>query len=286
MNLNNDAMDPTAEFEAQRAQLLRLATRILGDPAEAEDIVQAAWLRLDRSGAERIENLPAWLTTVVGRLCLDRLRTRHDIPTEDVPAPGSAPDPVDDVTLAESVGIALQVVLDRLPPRERVAFVLHDSFGFEFTVIAAVLGSSPAAARKLASRARARLAQPASADTLDDWEIVDAFLAAARGGDFERLIRLLAPDADVRADDAAVHLGTPARIDGRRQVAEFFNGAARAAFPMMVGDRPGAAWIHRGETKVVFDFTIRGGAITRITFRAATDVLAGAARRSGPDRRD
>ena len=193
----------------------------------------------------------------------------------------SAPDPADDVVLADTVGVALQVVLDRLSPQERVAFVLHDSFGFEFPTIAAVLDTTPVAARKLASRARAKVRQPTPEDQLADWEVVDAFMAAARNGDFSRLVQLLAPDAAVTADDAAVLAGTPKRIDGRRQVASFFNGAAHAALPVFIGERPAAAWFHRGEAKVLFDFTVVDGAIRHITFRAEPDVLAHVSRRDG-----
>ena len=133
------------------------------------------------------------------------------------------------MALADTVGVALQVVLDRLTPAERVAFVLHDSFGFDFATIAAMLDTTPAAARKLASRARAKVAQPAPEDALADWEVVDAFLAAARGGDLDRLLDLLAPDVVVTGDAAAVAMGTPERIAGRQDVAAFFDGAAKAA---------------------------------------------------------
>ena len=286
-----DAVDQTERFEAERPRLLRLATRVLGDHAEAEDVVQQAWLRLHRSDA-KIESLPAWLTTVTTRLCLDRLRARTPVPVDDLEtveaaAPdGAGNDPADDIALADTVGLALTVVLDRLSPRERVAFVLHDSFGFEFPTIATVLDTTPAAARKLASRARAKVAQPRAEDRLADWEVVDAFMAAAKQGDFERLLRLLAPDATVGADDEAALLGTPQRIEGRDQVATFFNGSAQAAFPVLVGETPASAWIHRGEVKVVFDFTVVDGLVRAITFRAAPDVLAATVRREGDRPRD
>jgi hypothetical protein len=177
------------------------------------------------------------------------------------------------------------VVLDRLSPRERVAFVLHDTFGFEFAMIAELLGTSPAAARQLASRARAKVAQPAAQDRLADHEVVDAFLTAARGGDLARLLELLAPEVVVSGDEAAVALGTPRRIEGRGEVAAFFDGAAAAALPVFVGERPGAAWFDRGTPRVVFDFTVQEGRVSRIEFRAAPDVLAALARRRGADRR-
>jgi RNA polymerase sigma factor (sigma-70 family) len=283
-------MDQTEIFEAERPRLVGIASRVLADHAEAEDVVQQAWLRLDRAvrrDETEIDNLPAWLTTVTTRLCLDRLRARTPVPVEEADLGDSlgeaAPDPADDVALADTVGIALQAVIDRLSPRERVAFVLHDSFGFEFETIAAVLDTTPVAARKLASRARAKVAQPAAEDTLADWEVVDAFMAAARGGDFERLLQLLAPDAVVGADEAAILAGTPASIEGRGEVAAFFNGSAHSALAVFVGERPGSAWFLRGEAKVVFDFDVADGQVRGITFRAAPDVLARVVRRDGAD---
>ena len=197
---------------------------------------------------------------------------------------GPATDPADEVALADTVGVALHLVLERLSPGERVAFVLHDSFGYEFSTIAAVLDTTPAAARKLASRARARIGQPAPEDHLADWQVVDAFVAAARHGDFQQLLRLLAPDAAVRADDAAVHLGTPERLDGRLAVATFFDGSASAALPVLLGDRPAAAWFHRGAARVVFDLSVADGVVERITFRAEPDVLEQVVRREGRSR--
>lgn len=277
-------MDQTDVFEAERPRLVGIASRILGDHAEAQDVVQQAWLRLHLTDAE-IESLPAWLTTVTTRLCLDRLRSRIPVPVDDLESGERADDPADDVVLADTVGLALNVVLDRLSPRERVAFVLHDSFGFEFSTIATLLDTTPAAARKLASRARAKVTQPRPEDSLTDWEMVDAFMAAARHGDFDRLLRLLAPDAVVTADDAAILAGTPRRIEGRGEVAAFFNGSAQAALPIFVGDRPGSAWFHLGEAKVIFDFTLDDGLVRAITFRATPDALSQVVRREGGRRR-
>lgn len=272
-------------FEAERPRLQRIAARILGDADGAQDVVQQAWLRLHATD-EPIDNLPGWLTTVTSRLCLDRLRARTPVPTESIQVEATEPDPADNVVLADTVGIALQVVLDRLTPAERVAFVLHDSFGVDFEMIASMLDTTPVAARKLASRARAKVHPPAPEDALADWEVVDAFMAAAREGDFTRLLDLLAPDVVVSADAAASALGTPRRLQGADEVAGFFNGAAKAAFPVFVEDRPGAAWIHRGEVKVVFDFTIESGQVRRLQFRAADDVLAGVRRREGASTRE
>ncbi|WP_082533960.1 sigma-70 family RNA polymerase sigma factor [Marmoricola sp. Leaf446] len=275
-------MDVTTQFEGERPRLVALATRVLGDRDEAEDVVQQAWLRLDRTdrAGTGIDNLAAWLTTVTTRLCLDRLRARVPVPEEELEPGETAPDPAEEVALAETVGVALQVVLDRLSPRERVAFVLHDSFGFEFGVVASVLATSETAARKLASRARAKVAQPAAEDPLADWEVVDAFMAAARGGDLARLLTLLAPGAGVTADDAAVLAGTPSRIDGREAVAAFFDGSAHAALAVHVDGRPGYAWFHRGEARVVFDFDVADGRVRGIVFRAEPGLLGRVARRT------
>lgn len=277
-------MDPTKIFEAQRPRLLGIATRVLDDHAEAEEIVQQAWLRWHRTDAD-IDNLPAWLTTVTTRLCLDRLQARTPVPHADVGMAETARDPADEVALADTVGVALQAVLDRLAPQERVAFVLHDTFGFEFSTIAAVLDTTSVAARKLASRARAKVGRPAPEDQLAGWEVVDAFVAAAREGNFSRLMQLLAPEAAVMADAAAILAGTPERIDGRREVATFFDGAAHAALSVFVGDRPAAAWFHRGKAMVLFDFTVVDGVIRQIMFRAEPQVLAQVARRDGKQRR-
>jgi RNA polymerase sigma factor (sigma-70 family) len=271
-------VEQTDQFIVEQPRLLNMATRILNDPSEAQDVVQRAWLRMHGTDAE-IDNLPAWLTTTTVRLCLDRLRQRVPTPQSEIVLAETVEDPADEVALADTVGVALQVVLDQLTPNERVAFVLHDSFGFEFPTIAAVLGTTPAAARKLASRARGKVRQSTSRERPADWRVVDAFLAAARSGDFARLIRLLAPDAAVTADATAIQAGTPRRIDGRQEVATFFNGAAAAALPAWVDERPGAAWFHGGEPRVAFDFDVRDGQVHGITFRGDPELLARTTRR-------
>ena len=282
-----NTVDQTAQFEQQRPRLLRVAGRVLGDPHEAEDIVQNAWLRMDGADSD-IENLPGWLTTVTTRLCLDRLRARIPVPEANVDTVETAPDASEDIALAETVAVALHILLDRLTPTERVAFVLHDSFGFDFPTIAEILGRTPAAARKLASRARIKIAQPATRSAnltgQADWQVVDAFLIAARNGDFTRLLELLAPNVVVQGDPTAVTLGTPDRLEGAEQVAQFFNGAAKSAFPFYIEDRPGAAWIHRGELKVVFEFTIDRGRVQRIEFRAHPKILDQVQKRQGQHR--
>jgi RNA polymerase sigma-70 factor (ECF subfamily) len=274
-------MRATEIFEAERPRLLLLATGILHDHGEAQDVVQQAWLRLDAADAD-ILSVPAWLTTVTTRLCLDRLRARLPEPHDSIEA-GTAPDPADEVALADAVGVALQVVLERLAPKERVAFVLHDTFAFDFATIAALLDTTPMAARKLASRARSKIDRPMPEAGLTDWKVVDAFMAAARQGNFESLLRLLAPEVQVRADDAAVLAGTPARIDGRQDVAGFFNGRAAAALAVSFQGRPGAAWFHRGHAEVLFDFAVVDGQVARITFRADPTALAQVVRRGSDD---
>lgn len=279
--------DQTTAFEAERPRLARIAERVLGDHAEAEDVVQNAWIRLARNETP-IDNLPGWLTTVTTRLCLDRLRSTLPEPEEDLGLglglgfglglDETVPDPADDLVLADSVGSALRVVLDRLSPSERVAFVLHDSFAVDFPTIAAILDCSPAAARKLASRARHKVTERTPddqpADRSDHVAVVDAFLHAAKGGDLEALLGLLAPDVVMAgADSGAATLGTP-RLVGREQVLGLVNGGMKTAFPAHLGDRPALAWLHRGEYKVVFDITVVGGQIQRIDLRADPEVLA------------
>lgn len=271
-------MGQTEEFTAERSRLVNLAARMLGDPHEAEDIAQLAWLRLHKNSVE-INNLPAWLTTVTVRLCLDRLKDRTPVPSEESAGPDTSSDPAEDAVLADSVAGALRRVMDRLSPKERIAFVLHESFGFEFHRIAQILETTPAAARKLASRARSKVGPADAEEQLANWEIVDAFLLAARTGLFDRLMELLAPDVVVVGDAAAVEIGTPSRIEGRTSVANFFNGAAASALPVLVAGRPGAAWFERGTARVAFDFTVENGRVTRIEFRAEPQLLSAELRR-------
>src|SRR5438309_6180139 len=207
-----DDRDFLAErFAAQGSHLRAVAYRMLGSTTEAEDALQEAWLRISRSGTEGVENIGGWLTTVVGRVCLDMLRSRRSRREEPLAEPASAPmtstdertDPERQAILADSVGLALLVVLESLTPAERVAFVLHDMFDLPFEEIAPIVGRSPVAARQLASRARRRVQGKAAdpdADLSRHRDIVDAFLAAARAGDFATLVALLDPDVVVRAD--------------------------------------------------------------------------------------
>lgn len=282
-------MELSEQFETQRPRLVRIAAGVLGDRHEAQDVVQVAWLRLASAQPEGIQSLPAWLTTVTTRLCLDRLRARIPEPVEpaydrDVAVSGSGLDPFEEVELADRVGVALHLVLEHLTPSERVAFILHDTFGVEFDTIASVLDASPAAARKLASRARAKIGTRLPDGPAADWEVVDAFLAAAKGGDFARLLHLLAPEVIVTADAEATQAGTPERLVGRDAVASMFDGGASAALPIFIDGRPAAAWFHKGAARVVFDFTVQAGRVTGIVFRAAPEVLAGVERRRGGGR--
>src|SRR5919197_1169800 len=262
-------------FEADRTHLRSVAYRMLGSLSEAEDAVQEAWLRLSRSGTGEVENLGGWMTTVVARVCLDMLRSRRsrreeafaDYAPEPVATGQAAIDPEQEALLGDSVGLALLIVLDTLPPAERVAFVLHDTFGIPFEEIAPVVGRTPEATRQLASRARRRVrgATVGSEADLDrQRDIVDAFRAATREGDLDRLLALLVPEAVVRSDAAAVRLGAAPEMRGAPAVAEFFKGRARGADRAVVGGAPGLAWAPGGETRVAFVFTLVGDRIAGI----------------------
>jgi RNA polymerase sigma factor (sigma-70 family) len=253
-----DERDWLAErFEEHRTHLRSVAYRMLGSQTEADDAVQEAWLRLSRSGASGVENLGGWLTTVVARVCLNMLRSRgsrHEKPLDAAAADSIVSneaeiDPEHEALLAESVGLALLAVLETLSPAERVAFVLHDLFDLPFDEIAPVVGRSPAAARQLASRARRRIQGAATSPDTDltrRREIVDAFLAASRGGDFDALLALLDPEVVLRADAAAVRMGASEAVRGRAAVAGTFSGRARVAKPALVDGAPGAVWASGG----------------------------------------
>ncbi len=264
----------TEGFEANRNHLRSVAYRMLGSPTEADDAVQEAWLRLNRSDASDVENLGGWLTTVVARVCLDMLRSRaarREEPVGDVPEPivshEEVIDPEHEAVLADSVGLALLVVLDTLSPAERVAFVLHDMFAVPFEEIAPIVGRSPDAARQLASRARRRVqgvAPAPDADLTRRRQIVDAFLAASRDGNFNALVAVLDPDVVLRADGAAVQSGAEEEVRGAAAVAGTFSGRARAAKPALVDGSPGLVWAPGGKPRVVFGFRIADGKIIEI----------------------
>ncbi|MFG1996027.1 sigma-70 family RNA polymerase sigma factor [Actinoplanes sp. NPDC048988] len=335
-------MDVHDHFEANRPRLRAVAHRMLGSTAEAEDAVQEAWLRLNRAGADTIDNLDAWLTTVVGRVCLDMLRSRttrrEDAYETEPPAHRPSTDPEQEAVLADSVGLALMVVLETLSPVERLAFVLHDLFAVPFDEIAPVVGRSPEAARQLASRARRRIqshtkpqptppphaapptpappratpptpapprattptsappraapstpappiamaetatpevatpvtgraslrrdaGRPASHRTAPR-DIVDAFLAASRAGDFVTLLSLLDPDVRLRVDEAGRKLGAPAEIDGSTLVAQFFSGRAATAVTALIDGTVGIAVAPGGMTRIAVRLTFEAGQIT------------------------
>ncbi|MFE0021726.1 sigma-70 family RNA polymerase sigma factor [Amycolatopsis sp. NPDC059021] len=272
----------TLRFEEHRPQLKAVAYRMLGSVAEAEDAVQEAWLKLDRADTTEVANLGGWLTTVIGRICLNMLQARKSRreepsgvrPDEAVAGPADGDDPEQEAVLADSVGLALLVVLDTLAPPERLAFVLHDLFGVPFDEIAAMVDRSPAAARQLASRARRRVrgADSAVPDPARQREIVDAFLAASRGGDFQTLLSLLAPDAVLHADAAAVKMGVP-RETGAAAVAKTFAGRAHAAKLAIVDGVAGAVWSAGGRARVLFAFTIEDDRIVAIDMLADPERL-------------
>jgi RNA polymerase sigma-70 factor (ECF subfamily) len=264
-----------AQFEASRPRLRAVASRMLGSRTEAEDAVQETWLRLRRTDPEQIENVSGLLTTVVGRVCLDRLRARRARPEQslDADAPhaltraAADDDPAGEALLAESVGAALWVVLDLLGPAERVAFVLHDVFAVPFDEVAEILGRSPDATRQLASRARRRLqggAPTADLDLVGQRHVVDAFLRAARGGDFDGLMRVLDPDVVLLPDAAAVRMGALRETRGAAAVAAALSGGARAARVAIVDGVAGLVWAPGGRTRGVIELTVRDGRIVAL----------------------
>lgn len=266
-------------FEEHRSHLTAVATRILGPGGDAEDAVQEAWLRLERTDVSAVDNLRGWLTTVVSRICLDQLRSRtarrEDLVDAHVERPAPGPTPEDDAVVAEAVGSAMQTVLDELSPPERVAFVLHDLFAVSFDEIAEMLERSPAATRQLASRARRRIRGTTPA-TAPGREVVEAFLKAARAGEFDSLLALLDPDVVCRADATSVAMGGPVPLlRGPHDVANRFNGGAQAALLTIVDGLAGAAWMYRGEARVIFDFTVVDDRIVAIDLLSDPDVLAG-----------
>jgi len=279
-------------FEEKRTHLRAVAYRMLGSPSEADDAVQEAWLRLSRSETSGVENLGGWLTTIVARVCLDMLRSRksrrEESLEESLGQPPGTPvpepivsredgiDPEHEALLADSVGLALLVVLETLSPVERLAFVLHDTFAVPFDEIAPIVGRSPAATRQLASRARRRVRGAATipdADLTRQREVVDAFLAAARGGDFEALLAVLDPDVVLRADRGGVPAGASREVRGAPAVAKrAAKGRARFAQPALVNGAVGIVVAPRGRLLLVLGFTITRGKIVEI------DVLADPAR--------
>jgi RNA polymerase sigma factor (sigma-70 family) len=277
------------QFEAYRDHLREVALRMLGSRHEADDAIQETWVRLSRSDADAVDNLGGWLTTVVARVCLDMLRSRArkpEISSDLAPEPVAATSPEEEALLADSIGLALLVILDTLEPAERLAFVLHDMFAVPFEEIAPIVGRTPIAARKLASRARRRVqSDPAVPDTAADSQrqVVAAFLAAARQGDFAGLLQLLDPEVVVRADAVAVEMasarasaGAPAlseEMHGVDAVTRVFAGGAKAARLSLVDGLAGAAVSVGGRPMAVFSFTLRDGRIAGIELLADPETL-------------
>ena len=265
-------------FEEHRTHLRAVAYRMLGSVSEADDAVQESWLRLSRSDASDIENLGGWLTTVVARVCLNMLRSRET--RREEPMSAYVPDPIvsqvgelnpdDEVLLADSVGLALLVVLETLAPAERLAFVLHDMFAVPFDEIAPMVGRSPTAARQLASRARRRVQGAAAVPDPDldrQREVVDAFFAAARDGDFDALVAVLHPDVVLRSDGGAVRPGASFVMRGAREVAESALSFARMSpfvRPALVNGAAGVVVAPHGRPFSVMGFTVRDGKIVEI----------------------
>ncbi len=279
-----------AEFEASRPRLHTVAYRMLGSLTEAEDAVQETWIRLSRSDAESIENLGGWLTTVLSRVCLGMLRSRRT--KEEEPLPPDEPDPElagpeDEAILADTMGPALLLLLETLTPSERLAFVLHDLFAVPFEDIAPIVGRSTAAARQLASRARRRVQgsdEVHAGDQRRQHELVEAFLAASRRGDFEALVTLLDPEAVLRADRAAVEEAAANRdhgapllaphVRGASAVALALSGRATAARVALIDGTPGAVWAPGGRPRAVFAFRVVGDTITEIEIVTDPAVVA------------
>ena len=288
MNDETREHDLLARRFADNGDHLRVvAYRILGSRSEADDAVQEAWLRLSRTDADDIDNLRAWLTTVVARVCLDMLRSRRSRREDSLDAPAAAPDtvagvaagpePEHEAVLGDSIGLALLVVLESLTPPERVAFVLHDLFAVPFDEIAPIVGRTPAATRKLASRGRRRVqgSRPRpGADLARQREIVTAFLAASRGGDLGALLALLDPDVVLRADAAAIASGAPAEVRGAEAVAETFAGRARAAQPAVVDGVAALVWSQHGEVRVVFDLSFVDDRIAAVELLAEPTLVS------------
>ncbi|MFG2575004.1 sigma-70 family RNA polymerase sigma factor [Streptomyces sp. NPDC048481] len=278
---------PPERFEAERPHLRAVAYRMLGSLAEAEDAVQETWLRAAAADVAAVDNLGGWLTTVVGRICLNMLRsrrTRPEVPLDDRPAepvagPGEGGDPEEEALLADSVGVALLVVLDALAPAERLAFVLHDLFAVPFDDIAPLIERTPAATRQLTARARRRVrggGTPAT-DPARRREAVDAFLAATRAGDFEALLALLHPDVVLTADRFVVPTPQPVTMSGARTVAQSAmaaTGRARFTGAALLDGRVGLVMAPQGRLRVALLFTVAPDGITGIDVVADQERLA------------
>lgn len=274
----NDEKNLAERFEADRPHLTRVAYRMLGSLPEAEDAVQESWLRLSRDGGSEVGNLTGWLTTVVARISLDMLRKRksrrEDPADADTPEPADAHGPDRERELANSVGAALLVVLEALEPAERIAFVLHDMFDLPFDQIAPIVGRTPVATRQLASRARRRVQGAPKEEARAQRAVVDAFLLAAREGNFEGLLAALDPQVVMRGDAAAIKLGGPRQLSGSHAVAKSFQGRAQAARSILVDGVPGILVAPNGHLLLVLAVTFRDGKIAGIEAIADPERLA------------
>jgi RNA polymerase sigma factor (sigma-70 family) len=273
-----DKKNLAERFEADRPHLTRVAYRMLGSLAEAEDAVQETWLRLGRAGVGEVGNLTGWLTTVVARICLDMLRSRKARREEpaDPHAVAANDDPTQERELADSVGLAMLVVLQALEPAERIAFVLHDMFDLPFDDISPILGRSTVATRQLASRARRRVqSTPKDSDVLAERQVVDAFLTASREGNFEALLAILDPSVVMRGDAAAIRLGGPRQLSGSAAVAKSFAGRAQEARFVLIDGAAGIVVAPSGHLLLVLGVTIKDGRITAIEAIADPERLAG-----------
>jgi RNA polymerase sigma-70 factor (ECF subfamily) len=274
----NEEKNLAERFEADRAHLTRVAYRMLGSLPEAEDAVQESWLRLSRDGGSEVGNLTGWLTTVVARIALDMLRrrkARREDPADPHAAePATDADPGAERELSDAIGVAMLVVLEALEPAERIAFVLHDMFDLPFDDIAPIVGRSTVATRQLASRARRRVQGAPKEDARADRKVVEAFLAAARQGDFESLLSLLDPQVVMRGDAVAIRMGGPRQLSGSAAVAKVFQGRAQEARFVLVDGAAGVVVAPRGRLLLVLGVTMRNGKIAAFEAIADPDRLA------------
>jgi RNA polymerase sigma factor (sigma-70 family) len=285
----NDHNWPVEQFEAHRNHLQAVAYRMLGSLSEADDALQDSWIRLIRSNTSEVENMGGWLTTIVSRVCLDMLRSRKSRREELVLASAPEPvtghqdggDPEHEALMADSIGLAMLVVLEKLNPAERIAFVLHDIFAMSFSEIALIIGCNEAAARQLASRARRRVQGAEStsetAELQRKRELVDAFLAASRNGDFEKLLSVLDPNVVLRNDPAFAPVANTPVVRGSEAVAKQFAGRAKGAKPVLVNGSVGVIAVHLDQPIWILEFTVVDGKITEI------DMIADQARLGGLD---
>lgn len=282
----NDQSWLVEQFEAHRNHLQAVAYRMLGSLSEADDAVQESWIRLSRTDTSGVENMGGWMTTIVSRVCLDMLRSRksrrEELPMVSAPEPATnrhdGSDPEHEALMADSIGLAMLVVLEKLNPAERIAFVLHDIFALSFSEIAPIIGRNEAAARQLASRARRRVqGAESTSETAEKRDLVDAFLAASRTGDFEKLLTVLDPNVVLRNDTAFAPAANSPVVHGSQAVAKQFAGRAQGARTVLVNGSVGVIVAPRGQILFVLELTVADGKITEI------DMIADQARLSQLD---